>query len=219
MNAGLVVNVVPDYAKIWVRVRDTSREGVMPVYERVKAMAEGAAIMADVDYEANLISGVHEVVVNRVGGAALQKNLEILGDIEYTKEEIDFARKIQESTGKPQVGLDASIEPMEETKENPGGGSTDAGDVSQVVPTIRLSATTAPKDTPWHSWAVVACGGMSIGHKGMAYAAKALSMTMVDLYKDSKLQAAVSAEWKERIGDYKYEGIVPPGPAPINAEQ
>ncbi len=219
MDAGKVVNVVPDYARIWVRVRDTDREGVMPVYERVKAMAEGAAILANVDYEANLISGVHEVVVNRTGGSALQKNLEYLGAIEYTPEESAFARKIQENTGKEQIGLDASIRPMEETKENPGGGSTDAGDVSQVVPTIRLSVTTAPKDTPWHSWAVVACGGMSIGHKGMVYAAKALAMTMADLYTDPKLRDGVTAEWKERIGDYQYQGIVPSGPAPIDADQ
>ncbi|MGK7296163.1 MAG: amidohydrolase, partial [Candidatus Wenzhouxiangella sp. M2_3B_020] len=70
MDAGKVVNVVPDYAKIWVRVRDRSREGMAPVYERVKAMAEGAAIMANVDHEVTLISGVHEVLPNRTGGAA-----------------------------------------------------------------------------------------------------------------------------------------------------
>lgn len=106
---------------------------------------------------------------------------------------------------------------MEDTKENPGGGSTDAGDVSQVVPMVRLITTTAPKDTPWHSWAVTACGGMSIGHKGMIYAAKALAMTMADLYTDEKLREGVTAEWKERVGDYQYVGIVPPGPAPINS--
>ena len=97
------------------------------------------------------------------------------------------------------------------------GGSTDVGDVSWVVPTIRLGVTTAPKGTPWHSWAVVACGGMSIGHKGMVYASKALAMTMVDLYQDPKLRAAVSDEFKERKGDYVYKGIVPDGPPPINS--
>lgn len=219
MNAGVVVNVVPDYSKIWVRVRDVDREGLVPVWKRVEAMAEGAAIMANVDYKVSLISGVHELLVNRSGGAAMQQNLEYLGDIEYTEEEQEFARKIQEATGKPQVGLDASINPLEETLKVPEGGSTDAGDVSQVVPTIRLRATVAPKGTPWHSWAVVACGGMSIGHKGMAYATKALAMTMVDLYSDKKLQEAVTAEYVERIGDYEYKGIVPDGPAPIDAEQ
>lgn len=87
---------------------------------------------------------------------------------------------------------------MEETEEHSMGGSTDVGDVSYVVPTIRLSATTAPNGTPWHSWAVVAAGGMSIGHKGMAYAAKALSMTMVDLFTNPELVTNVKAEFKEK---------------------
>ena len=60
------------------------------------------------------------------------------------------------------IGIESIISPLKETKEHPMGGSTDVGDVSFVVPTIRLSATTAPKGTPWHSWAVVACGGLSV---------------------------------------------------------
>ncbi|MFC3881075.1 amidohydrolase [Algoriphagus namhaensis] len=216
-TAGEVVNVVPDYSRIWVRVRDSSRDGLIPVYERIQAMAEGAAIMANVDYKVNLISGVHEVLVNRTGSAALQNNLETLGPISYTDEEQDFARKIQEATEKPQIGLVSKIEPMEETQEHSMGGSTDVGDVSWVVPTIRLRATTAPNGTPWHSWAVVAAGGMSIGHKGMAYAGKALSMTMIDLFTNPELLEAVKADFKENKGDYIYKGFVPDGPPPINS--
>lgn len=215
-DAGKVVNVVPDYSRIWVRVRDTKRAGMEVVWKHVEKMAEGAAIMANVDYKINLISGIHEVLVNRTGGAALQNNLEYLGPIEYTDGEQNFGKKIQEATGKKQVGMVSEIKPLEETLEHPMGGSTDVGDVSFVVPTIRLSATTAPKDTPWHSWAVVACGGMSIGHKGMAYAAKALSMTMVDLFENPELIQSVKKEFKERKGDYIYKGIIPEGPPPLN---
>jgi len=214
-DGGQVVNVVPDYSKLWMRVRDTKRSGMMPVYERAMKMAEGAAIMANVDYKVSLISGIYEVLVNREGGAIMQSNLELLGPIKYTEEEVVFGRKIQEATGKEQVGMDSNINPLEETKENPGGGSTDVGDVSWNVANINLSVTTAPKDTPWHSWAVVACGGMSIGHKGMLYAAKAMAMTMTDLFEDPKLLENVKAEYKERKGDEVYEAIVPDGPPPI----
>ncbi|WGK65382.1 amidohydrolase [Croceiramulus getboli] len=216
-DGGQVVNVVPDYARLWMRVRDTKREGMMPVYERLQKMAEGAAIMANVDYKVSLISGIYEVLVNRTGGEAMQKNLELLGPIEYTEEEVAFGKKIQEVTGKKQVGMDSAIKPLEATKEHPGGGSTDVGDVSWNVPNINLGVTTAPKDTPWHSWAVVACGGMSIGHKGMAYASKAMAMTMVDLYENPKLVEEVKKEYKERKGDATYEAIVPDGPPPIDA--
>jgi aminobenzoyl-glutamate utilization protein B len=217
-DGGQVVNVVPDYARLWVRVRDVKREGMNEVYERVKKMAEGAAIMANVDYEVKLVSGIYEVLVNRTGAGYLQKNLEFLGPLAYTPEETNFAKKIQEATGKPQVGLHSKVEPLEETKENAGGGSTDVGDVSWVVPVIRLSAATAPIGTPWHSWAVVACSGMSIGHKGMLHASKALALTMVDLYEDPKKVEAVQAEFKQRKGDHVYSGLVPDGPPPIGKE-
>jgi len=214
-DAGQVVNVVPDYAKIWVRIRDTKRSGMMPVYERVMAMAEGASIMANVDYKISLISGIYEVLVNRAGGEIMQNNLQLLGPIVYTEEETAFGKKIQEVTGKPQVGLDGNIKALAETKENPGGGSTDVGDVSWNVPNINLNVTTAPVDTPWHSWAVVACGGMSIGHKGMIYAAKVMAMTMLDLFEDPKLVEKVKAEYLERKGTEVYKAIVPEGAPPI----
>jgi aminobenzoyl-glutamate utilization protein B len=215
-DAGKVVNVVPDYARIWVRIRDTKRSGMLPVYERVKKMAEGAAIMANVDYKLSLISGIYEVLVNREGGKIMQSNLELLGPITYTDDEIAFGKKIQEATGKPQVGFDSTVNPLLETRENPGGGSTDVGDVSWNVPNINLSVTVAPKDTPWHSWAVVACGGMSIGHKGMVYASKAMAMTMGDLFENPELVNKVKAEYKERKGDEVYEAMIPEGPPPID---
>ncbi|MGV6831679.1 MAG: amidohydrolase [bacterium] len=217
-DGGQVVNVVPDYSRLWMRVRDTKRSGMLPVYERVMKMAEGAAIMANVDYKVSLISGIYEVLVNREGGKIMQQNLELLGPIEYTDEEIAFGKKIQEVTDKPQVGMDAKIKPLEATREHPGGGSTDVGDVSWNVANINLGVTTAPVDTPWHSWAVVACGGMSIGHKGMLYAAKAMSMTMTDLFENPDMVAKVKAEYIERKGDEVYEPMIPEGPPPVNAK-
>ncbi len=214
-DGGQVVNVVPDYSRIWVRVRDSKRSGMLPVYERVKKMAEGAAILADVDYKISLISGIYEVLVNREGGEIMQKNLELLGPIEYTDEEVAFGKKIQEVTQKEQIGMDSEIKPLEATRENSGGGSTDVGDVSWNVANINLRVTTAPKDTPWHSWAVVACGGMSIGHKGMIYSSKAMSMTMLDLFENPELVKKVKAEYKERKGDEVYKAIIPEGPPPI----
>ncbi|HCQ78138.1 MAG TPA: amidohydrolase, partial [Leeuwenhoekiella sp.] len=65
------------------------------------------------------------------------------------------------------------------------------------------------------SWAVVACGGMSIGHKGMVMASKAMSMTMFDLFDDAKLVEEVKTEFKERKGDDVYKAMIPDGPPPI----
>jgi aminobenzoyl-glutamate utilization protein B len=213
-DGGQVVNVVPDYARLWVRVRDPKRKVMLPTYERVKAMAEGAAIMANVDYKISLVSGIYETLVNRAGGQIMQNNLELLGPITYTEEETSFGKAIQKATGKPEVGMDGEVHPLKETEDLPGGGSTDVGDVSWNVPNINLGVTVAPKGTPWHSWAVVACGGMSIGHKGMIHAAKAMGMTMFDLFDDAKLVEKVKEEYKTRKGDEKYEAMID-GPPPI----
>ena len=215
MHAGDVVNVVPEYAKIWTRVRDAKRDGMLETYERVKLLAEGAAFMTETTYKITLVSGLHEVLVNRTGGQALQKNLELLGPISYSDDETAFGKLIQEATGKEMVGMDGAIHPLKETAPAPRGGSTDVGDISWVVPEIRLGVTTAPKDTPWHSWAVVACGGMSIGHKGLVFAAKALAMTMVDLYENPKLVEDIKKEFKEKKGDAEWIPIIPEGPPPV----
>ena len=215
-DAGQVVNVVPDYSRIWVRVRDITKEGLQPVYDQVKKMAGGAAIMANVEHKVSLISGIHDLLPNRTGGAAMQKNLEALGDIQYTQEEIDFALEMQRNNGKPEIGIDGKIRSLRETLKSPGGGSTDVGDVSYNVPVVSLNATTAPKGVPWHSWSVVASSGMSIGHKGMLHAAKALGMTMVDIFKDSRLRDDIKREFDERIGEYEYDPFLNPGPPPLD---
>lgn len=215
MAGGDVPNVVPEYAKVWMWVRDSKRNGVEEVFARVKEIAKGAGIIAGVESKVTIQTGDYELLVNRTGAAALQKNLEILGPIIYTPEEIAFAKKIQEVQGGEQTGLDGKIQPLKETREHPNGGSTDVGDISWIVPEITLVATTAPANTAWHGWSVVACGGMSIGHKGMLLAAKSLAMTMVDLFENEQLRIDVRAEFDQRKAGHVYKAYIPEGPPPI----
>lgn len=214
-KAGNVVNVVPDKAQIWTRLRENSVEKVDIMYERALDIAKAAALMTGTTYETKLISGIYEILVNRTGAEIIQKNLEALGEISYTAKEVEYANTILKEAGKPQIGIDGKVKPLQETLPAQGG-STDVGDVSQVVPTIRMSATVAAKNGPWHSWAVVACTGMSIGHKGMIYAAKALSMTMADLYKNPKLIEAVKEDYKINKKPAPYKPRILPGPPSLN---
>jgi len=210
-KAGDVVNVVPEYAQIWTRLRENDRDDVDILYDRAKTIAEAAAMMANVTHEIDLISGIYEIQPNRTGAGILQKNLESLGDISYTDEEIKYANTILKEAGKPEKGIDGKINPLRETFPAQGG-STDVGDVSQVVPVISLSATATAKGGPWHSWAVVACTGMSIGHKGLVYASKALAMTMSDLYENPKLLESVKKDFLDNKGYKVYDPRIPSGP-------
>lgn len=215
VSGGDVPNVVPEYAKIWMWVRDSKRSGVEEVFARVKEIARGAGMVAGVEAKVTVQTGDYELLVNRAGASVLQKNLEALGPIQYTPEEIAFAKKIQEVQGGEQTGLDGDIHPLQETLENPPGGSTDVGDISWIVPEITMYSTTAPANTAWHGWSVVACGGMSIGHKGMILAAKSLAMTMVDLFENEQLRKEIRAEFEQRKNGHVYKSYIPDGPPPI----
>lgn len=212
---GDVPNVVPEYASVWMWVRDSKRNGVDEVFARVKEIATGAGLMAGVESRVKVQTGDYEILVNQRGAETLQKNVEALGPIKYTNEELVFARKIQEVSGVEQTGLDGNIHPLQQTKEDPEGGSTDVGDISWIVPEITVNVTTAPSKAPWHSWAVVACGGMSIGHKGMLFAAKSLAMTMVDLFESEQLRKEIRAEFEKRRGNHVYQPYIPEGPPPV----
>ena len=128
-KAGDVVNVVPDYAKIWTRLRENSVEQVDVMYERAQDIAKGAALMTGTRYEFKLISGIYEILVNRTGAEIMQKNLEALGEISYTEEETAYANTILKEAGKPQIGINGKVTPLQETLPAQGG-STDVGDVS-----------------------------------------------------------------------------------------
>jgi len=212
-SAGDVPNVIPEYAKVWIWLRDWKRTEVDQLLARVRLLAGGAAAMTETAATVTVQGGSWEVLVNETGAKLLHANLLWLGPAAYTAQEQAFAKEIQRATGVPEVGMFEGVKPLEgQTAE---GGSTDVGDVSWVTPTLHVSVATSPVDAPWHGWPVVATGGMSIGHKGMLRAAKVLAATMVDLYEQPAALAAVQAEFKAKRGDVAYQSYVPPGPPPV----
>jgi aminobenzoyl-glutamate utilization protein B len=186
--------------------------------ERVKKVAEGAAMAAGVDYKFTVQAGSPEILVNMPGARLLDANLQWLGPLKFTEEEHAFARQIQKAAGGKEIGLDDKITPVAKMPGEPEGGSTDVADVSWNVPTLHLCVATAPSETPWHAWPVVAAGGMSIGHKGMMYASKAMAATMIDLYLSPQQRDAIKKDFVERKGNVVYKAYIPDGPPPIPAE-
>ena len=214
-SGGDVPNVIPEYSKLWVWMRDSKRTGVEPLLERARKIADGVAMAAGVEAKFTIQSGSYEMLVNMTGQRALYQNLQWLGPLKFTQEEHQFAREIQKATGVAEKGLVSEISPFNEKPGDPEGGSTDVGDVSWVAPTIHLSVTTAPVGAPWHGWPVVATGGMSIGHKGLVYAAKALAATMVDLYSDPKKLQSIQKEFAEKTKGTAYVGYIGDSPPPV----
>jgi aminobenzoyl-glutamate utilization protein B len=215
VKGGDVPNVVPAYAKLWCWLRDSKGAGVAQLLERARKIAAGAAMMAEVESKLTVQGGDWETLVNLTGEKLMFENLKELGPIAFTPEEQEFAKEIQRAVGIEPKGLDGSVQPWTAPKPDPEGGSTDVGDVSWIVPTLSMNATTAPVDAPWHAWPVVACGGMSIGHKGLLCAAKVLATTMVDLYENPKAVEAIQAEFREKTKGIVYKPFIPDGPPPL----
>jgi aminobenzoyl-glutamate utilization protein B len=214
-RAGDVPNVVADYAKVWMWVRDSKSAGAEAVLERVRQIAQGAALVAGVESKFTVQAGDYEILVNHTGAKLLHQNMTALGSIEYTPQEVEFARAIQRSAGTPENGLNGTLRALEPAGLQPDGGSTDVGDVSWLVPTLHFTVTTGAKDAPWHAWPTVATSGMSIGHKGMVYAAKTMAMTAIDLFQDPKKRADIRAEFTTQTKDFVYKPYIPDGPPPI----
>jgi len=215
-KAGDVPNVVPDYAKVWMWVRDSKGAGIEPVLARVRQIAEGAGKIADVESKFTVQAGDYEILVNQTGSKLLYDNLVTLGPITYTEEEQNFAKGIQRTVGIAERGMVGEVQPFRDPPPAaPEGGSTDVGDVSWHTPTINLTVATGVWNSPWHAWPVVATGAHSIGHKGLVYAAKAMAMTAVDLFLDAKVRDAIRAEFTGKTAGFVYKPWIPPGPPPI----
>ena len=214
-RGGEVPNVVPENAEVWLWVRDIDMENLLKMGERVKEIAQGAALIAGVEHEVVLNGGLYNSLKNKKGAEVLQSNIALLGPIEYTKEETEFAYKIQDAFGVAKTGMSAKFLSMTEALNDPLTFASDVGDVSWNVPEISLKTITVPQNISMHTWGVVACGGMSIGHKGMIYSSKALALTMIDLYMNPDLILNIRREFVERKGSHIYKGMIPDGPPPI----
>lgn len=217
-NGGDVPNVIPEHAKIWCWLRDSKHESVDQLIERVRKIAEGAALAAGVEADVRVQSGDYEMLVNMAGARLIQKNLEWLGPVPFTEKDHEFAKLLQRSAGVEEKGLDGSVQPLDENPGEPEGGSTDVADVSWNVPTLHFSVTTAPANTAWHAWPVVACAGTTVGHEGMIYAAKTLAATAVDLFESPEQRAAIRQEFEGKTEGKTYKGYIPAGPPPVPAE-
>ena len=175
MDNGQPANVVPDYAKTNYFIRSSKRSRTDDASRRVDDCARGAALMTGTTVEIELVGSCKEMKVNRPLTRIYYQAMQQIPVPEYTEEELAFARQITEEAGLTNHGTYfTGLEPLEE-EPVPISIGTDASEVSHTVPLITLSAATMCRGTPLHHWAAARQAGMSIGHKGMMYAARCMA--------------------------------------------
>jgi aminobenzoyl-glutamate utilization protein B len=176
------------------------------VYERLLKCAQGAALATETRLEIAYLGGTRELLPNGPLAELLRGNLAKQNDLSYTEEERQFAVRLQATLGQEEP-LD-SIKITADGSGIVGKGSTDVGDVSWVVPTAGFSTACWVPGTPGHSWQAVACGGTTIGKKGMLLAARTLAATAWDLYRDPKLLEAARADFERRREGRDYQSLL-----------
>ena len=208
-DGGKAPNVVPNFAEVYYYARNSKREVVIDIFDRIVKAAEGAALGTGTTMDYEMIGGTHELLPNLTLQKVMYDELSKVGGVQYTAEEKMFANKIAKSMGQEEADA-AKAAGIEEYKEvGTPRGSTDVGDVSFTVPTVGMSAATWVPGTPAHSWQAVAAGGTSIGNKGMMVAAKTLALTAEKLFSDPAIIDKAKEEFEERRGkDFKYTPLL-----------
>ena len=211
-GGGVAPNVVQAKAKVRYAIRARELPELWPLIERVKKVAQGAALMTETTVEFKVVSAVSNLLANRPLEESMFQAFERLGPPPFDDADRNFARQIQ-ATLSPEdissafrrvgVKLDRNtplcdaIVPLD-VKGAPMMGSTDVGDVSWVVPTVQARGATYAIGTPGHSWQLTAHGKTPLAKKGMVHVAKIMASTAVDALTRPALIDEAKADYKAR---------------------
>jgi aminobenzoyl-glutamate utilization protein B len=214
---GETPNVVPDYARLALFIRDVDRGRVEATTQWARALADGAALGTQTRAELTVAFGLHDLLPNTPLAERLFGHLQAVGVPAWTEEEQTFARGCQRNFGVPELGMVPQPIPM--VPEQTAGGSTDVGDVSWNTPTVAFLYPSFPIGIGLHTWPVTACGGMSIGTKAAIGAATILTRLAQDLMTDAELRTAARADFDtKRAGREYVSPVADVDPASANTQ-
>jgi len=228
-TGGIAPNVIPSEAQILYAIRSPKVTQVKQLYDRMCDIAKGAALITGTTVDIKQVAAYSDIINNETLNDLIQENLEKVIPIGYTEEELEYAKKFQnvitsldkdglKSTAAEIGGKDRKKELLEtpmwdfivdRNSRFGGGGSSDVGDVSWVVPTGHVYTNCYAAGTALHSWQATAQGKSSIAHKGMLAAAKILACIGAELLMKPELVQQAKADWLEEL-----EGETYPNPLP-----
>ncbi len=209
--AGVAPNIVPDFAQVWLTIRDQNRVQVNDMTAWARQIADGAAMATQTAAEFDLFYGMWDLLPNDTLIGELHAHMSAM-PLDWTDDEQAFARACQIEMGLPEAGLAMQVLPV--LGEITAGGSSDVGDISWVVPTGLFGWPTLPLGVSLHTWPVTACGGMSIGDKASLATARILAGAGHDLMTQPALLAQAKADFLKRRGDTVFASALAPDKQP-----
>jgi amidohydrolase len=164
-HGGSAPNIVPDYAEAKFLIRQRNYDYMQEVKEKVFTCARGAA--ASVGARLELVEGLAyaERKINHTMAHRFGEHLETLGEAVKPP---------------PEIG---------------GVGSSDFGNLSQVLPAIHPYIAIVPEGTSAHTPEFAEAAASPAGQRGMLLAAKSLALTAADLLSDPTFLGQVKEEF------------------------
>src|SRR5438067_5695648 len=111
-NGGMVPNVIPDYAKIQVWLRDQNGVAVEEMLARMRKAADGAALATETRAKVTVLASTRDPINNEVLGRVMQKEFERVGPAKWDAKDVEFAKALQKELGVEQAGLATDITPF-----------------------------------------------------------------------------------------------------------
>jgi len=165
-HGGKAPNIIPDHAAALFYVRALDRGYLDELYEKVLGCFEAAASATGASYHVKRAGhDYHPHKINYTLAQLFRQNLEALGG------EVD------------------------QGPEDENLGSTDVGNVSQVVPTIQPTIAICGPKVSCHMPEFAVASASRDGEGGMLLAARALALTGLDLLRDQDALRRVKGEF------------------------
>lgn len=220
---GTAPNVVQARTKVRYAIRSTSLSGMRALNERVKKVAQGAAMMTETQVDISIMSAVSNLMGNPPLEEAMQSALDELGGVPFDAADRAYASEIQATLSAEDIdaaynGVGMAVradEPLCDyvvpmsAHSKAMMGSTDVADVSWKVPTVQARVATCAIGTPGHSWQLTAQGKSPAAHKGMVHAAMAMGIVGRMLLSDAALLERARKDHAERLAHEPYICPIP----------
>lgn len=157
-DGGTAPNVIPEYTKAKYYLRAADRKTLDKLWEKVENIVKGAALQTGCKGSMKLYQNlVENMVLTPSLDAIYAKHITALGNT--VKEEPDIVH----------------------------AGSSDVGNVSQVVPTIQPHISITDQPITGHSEEMVKAAASPKAMEAIVKGAKALALTALDLFEDPAL--------------------------------
>lgn len=234
-GGGFSPNVVQPFAEGLYLIRGKDTKSVHRLYQRFVNIVKGAAMMTETQEEILFDKACSNVLPNSVLEEVLYRALKEEGPCGYTDEDRAYAQRFRESFAAENIEHEQILTYVKDKKEELQYlqnhylyeriapyqtsdaltmGSSDVGDVSNVVPTAQFAVACFAVGTAAHSWQEVAQGKSSLAKKGMLKARDVLVHAGRELFLHPHIFQEAKEEFRQRLGGEDFVSPIPDGAMP-----